>query len=75
MRRAVAGPHRLYPFAYTGTRISGTERAIAVERSVAEGDRDTLADALTAVLGRDPAAWPKRKRSAAPCPHDLHETL
>ena len=61
VRRAVAGLHRLYPLAYTGTRISGTERAMAVERSVTEGDRDTLADALTAVLGRDPAAVAQAK--------------
>jgi excinuclease ABC subunit C len=61
VRSAVAGLHRLYPLAYTGTRISGTERAMAVERSVTEGDRDTLADALTAVLRRDPAAVAQAK--------------
>jgi excinuclease ABC subunit C len=61
VRRAVAGLHRVYPLAYTGTRISGTERAMAVERSVTERDRDSLADALTAVLRRDPAAVAQAK--------------
>jgi excinuclease ABC subunit C len=34
---------------------------MAVERSVTERDRDTLADALTAVLGRNPAAVAQSK--------------
>ena len=55
----MAGLHRLYPLAYTGTRISGTERAMAVERSVTEGDRDTLADAAASTyLPKAPAALP-----------------
>jgi len=67
VRRAVAGLHRLYPLAYTGTRISGTKRAMAVERSVIERDQDTRADALTAVSGATRLPWPKRKRSSRRC--------
>ena len=56
VRRAVNGLERILPLALTGSRLGGTERALAAERGVAERDRDTLAAALTAVLRREPAA-------------------
>jgi excinuclease ABC subunit C len=55
-RRAVAGLHRLYPLAYTGTKVSTAERAVAAKRTVAQADRDRLADVLEAILGREPVA-------------------
>ncbi len=55
VRRAVSGLSRLYPLAYAGAMLSGTERALAAERSVAEQDREALADTLAAILYRDPA--------------------
>lgn len=56
VRRAVNGLERILPLSLTGSRLGGTERALAAERGVGERDRDSLAAALTAVLHREPAA-------------------
>ena len=53
VRHAVSGLERLHPIAYTGTRLSATERGLAEQRGVVAQDRDALADALTGILRRE----------------------
>src|SRR6185437_5369172 len=53
VRLAVAGLLRAYPLNYTGTRLTGSERAMAATLGVGPGDRDRLVAAITAVLRRD----------------------
>ena len=55
-RLAVSALHRLYPLAYTGTRLTHAERAMAQKRSVAPESRGDLIAAIVAVLQRDTAA-------------------
>lgn len=69
VRLAVAGLLRAYPVNYTGTRLTGSERAMAATLGVGPGDRERLVDALTSVLRRDATVDPvladKRDRAAA----------
>lgn len=53
VRLAVAGLLRAYPLHYTGTRLTGSERAMAATLGVGPGDRERLIDNITAVLRRD----------------------
>jgi excinuclease ABC subunit C len=53
VRLAVAGLLRAYPLNYTGTRLTGSERAMAATLGVGPGDRERLVEAITAVLRRD----------------------
>jgi excinuclease ABC subunit C len=55
-RRAIAALHRVHPLAYTGKRLTGSERDLAAKRGVCPADRDRLVDALVATLCRDPDA-------------------
>ena len=55
-RQTVAALHRLAPLAYTGTRLSGSERDMAGKRGLAATDRGGLIERLTAILERDPEA-------------------
>jgi excinuclease ABC subunit C len=56
IRLAVAALHRVLPLAYTGTRLTGSQRDMAAKLGVAAADRDRLVQTLTAVLDRDDAA-------------------
>jgi len=56
VRQAVAGLDRILPLAATGTRLRGARLDMARARGVAGGDREGLARAIAAVLGRRPAA-------------------
>jgi excinuclease ABC subunit C len=53
VRLAVAGLLRAYPLNYTGTRLTGSERAMAATLGVGPGDRERLVAAITAVLRRE----------------------
>jgi excinuclease ABC subunit C len=53
VRLAVAGLLRRYPLNYTGTRMSGSERAMAATLGVEPGDRERLVEELAAVLRRE----------------------
>jgi excinuclease ABC subunit C len=53
VRLAVAGLLRAYPLHYTGTRLTGSERAMAATLGVGPADRERLVEAITAVLQRD----------------------
>ncbi len=68
VRLAVAALHRVYPLAYTGTRLSGSQRDMAEKLQVRAGDRADLVDALTEVLLRRrdirPELAEKRGRAA-----------
>lgn len=55
-RQAIAALHRLAPLAYTGTRLTGSERDLAGKRGVLETDRAGLIERLTSVLEREPEA-------------------
>jgi excinuclease ABC subunit C len=63
VRRAVAALHRILPLPYAGAWLGGAERDLARARGAADGDRPALADSLTAVLERQPAAvgWAHRQ--------------
>jgi excinuclease ABC subunit C len=69
VRLAVAGLLRAYPVNYTGTRLSGSERAMAATLGVGPEDRARLVEAITAVLRReakiDGLLAEKRDRAAA----------
>jgi excinuclease ABC subunit C len=52
VRLAVAGLLRAYPLNYTGTRLTGSERAMAATLGVGPGDREGLVEHITAVLRR-----------------------
>src|SRR5438105_892867 len=54
VRLAVAGLHRVMPLAYSGGRMSGSERDMARVRGVEPAARHVLVQALAAVLDRDP---------------------
>jgi excinuclease ABC subunit C len=56
VRLAVAALHRVLPLAYTGTRLSGSQRDMAAKLGVAAADRDRLVQALASILDRDGAA-------------------
>jgi excinuclease ABC subunit C len=53
VRLAVAGLLRAYPVNYTGTRLSGSERAMAATLGVGPEDRARLVEAIIAVLRRE----------------------
>jgi len=53
-RLAVSALHRVHPLSATGSGLSGAERELAARRGV--GDREELAEAVAAVLRRDPVA-------------------
>jgi excinuclease ABC subunit C len=63
VRRAVAGLHRIYPLAYSGSRLSGAGRAMATGRGVGETDRDSLVETITSVLNGEPAAVSQTHRA------------
>jgi excinuclease ABC subunit C len=75
VRLAVAGLLRAYPLNYTGTRLTGSERAMAATLGVGPGDRDRLVEAVTAVLRRaakiDDVLAGKRDRAAAQLAFEL----
>lgn len=52
----MAALHRVLPLAYTGTRLTGSQRDMAAKLGVAAADRDRLVQTLTAVLDRDDTA-------------------
>jgi excinuclease ABC subunit C len=56
VRRAVSGLARALPLAYAGYAPSGARREMARVLGVSAAERDGLAQALAAVLDRDPAA-------------------
>ena len=56
LRLAISALHRIWPLAYTGTRMSGTDRELAGRHGVGAGDRVALVDELCAVLDREPDA-------------------
>ncbi|GGM30685.1 hypothetical protein ACFFX1_46360 [Dactylosporangium sucinum] len=56
VRQALSGLHRIRPLRYTGTRLTGAERAMAEKRGVTAADRTVLAAELAATLARDPEA-------------------
>lgn len=55
-RLAVAGMNRLYPLAYTGSRLTDAEREMAVKLNVAPGSRAAMVATVSAVLQRHPDA-------------------
>ena len=55
-RQAVAAIGRVCPLAATGTALRGAERDLARARGAAGGDRGALAEAVSAILAREPAA-------------------
>ncbi len=55
-RTAVAALHRLYPLAYTGSRLSNAEREMAVKLAASPDRRVAMVAALCAVLERDAVA-------------------
>ena len=63
VRLAVSALHRILPLAYTGTGLRGAELDMSRQRGVSDLDRGWIADAVTAVLGRNPDAV-ERARSA-----------
>jgi excinuclease ABC subunit C len=56
VRLAVSAVHRVLPVAGTAEGLHGWGRDLARARGVSPGDRAALAEAITAVLDRDPAA-------------------
>ena len=63
VRRAVAGLHRIYPLAYSGSRLTGAGRAMATGRGVGESDRDSLVETIASVLNGEPAAVRDARRA------------
>ena len=55
-RAALRGILRVWPLHLTGTRSSGTERAIAEARGLVAADRERLLSDVVQLLGRDPLA-------------------
>lgn len=55
-RLAVSALHRVHPLAAAGSRLTGAERELAARRGVSAADREELAEAVAAVLRRDPVA-------------------
>jgi excinuclease ABC subunit C len=56
VRLALAGLHRVWPLGYAADRRRGAAGELAACRGIDSADRERLACALTAVLGRDQAA-------------------
>jgi excinuclease ABC subunit C len=56
VRRAVATLRRIFPIQYAGSHPTGTQRAFAQRLGVGDDDRGALAQAITAILDRRPAA-------------------
>src|SRR5439155_11267811 len=56
VRLAVSALHRVLTLAYTGTRLTGSQRDMASTRGVSADDREAMVGTLTAVLSRDPDA-------------------
>jgi excinuclease ABC subunit C len=56
VRLAVSALHRVHPLGYAGTALTDAECDMARLRGVAPARRAELADAVTAVLARDPGA-------------------
>lgn len=56
VRLAAAGLLRVFPLAYTGTRLTPAEQDMARARGVGPERRDELVTALTSVLSREPDA-------------------
>jgi excinuclease ABC subunit C len=56
VRRAVTGLHRVHPVAWTGSRLSATERSLAANRGLGERDRTALVETVRAVLRGDETA-------------------
>src|SRR5690348_14187421 len=75
VRLAVAGLLRVYPLPYTGTRLTGSERAMAATLGVGPGDRERLVAALAGVLRRELDAGAdlaeRRDRAAAQLAFEL----
>jgi excinuclease ABC subunit C len=55
-RLAVSALHRVHPLAAAGSGLTGAERDLAARRGVTAADRERLAEAVAAVLRRDPVA-------------------
>jgi excinuclease ABC subunit C len=64
-RQAVAALHRLAPLAYTGTRMSGSERDMADKRGFGQADRGVLVDTVAAILRRESAAVDRARTELA----------
>lgn len=56
VRLAVSALHRVLPLGYAGNAPAGALRELGRQRGVGPADRTALADAVTAVLEREPAA-------------------
>ena len=54
-RLGLSGILRVWPIHLTGTALSSSERAMAEVRCATPGDREPWADAIVALLSRDPA--------------------
>ena len=55
-RLAVSALHRVHPLSSAGTGLTSAERELAARRGVSAADRVELAEAIAAVLRRDPVA-------------------
>jgi excinuclease ABC subunit C len=55
-RLAVSALHRVHPLSSAGTGLTSAERELAARRGVSAADRAELAEAVAAVLQRDPVA-------------------
>lgn len=55
-RLAISGIHRAFPIAYSGERLTGSERDMARARGVSPLRREELLKTVTAVLQREPTA-------------------
>ena len=55
-RLALSALHRVHPLAAAGSGLTGAERELAARRGVTTADREELAEAVAAVLRRDPVA-------------------
>jgi excinuclease ABC subunit C len=55
-RLAVSALHRVHPLAAAVSGLTGAERDLAARRGVGAADREALAEAVAAVLRRDPVA-------------------
>ncbi|WP_433720422.1 GIY-YIG nuclease family protein [Actinoplanes sp. CA-051413] len=62
-RLAVSALHRAHPLAAAGSGLTGAERELAARRGVSAADRENLAEAVAAVLRRDPVAVAAARRS------------
>ncbi|HEY6596749.1 MAG TPA: GIY-YIG nuclease family protein [Asanoa sp.] len=56
VRLAVSALHRIHPLPYAAARLTDAERSLAGLRGVSPADRHALVKAVSAILGRDPAA-------------------